>query len=342
MAHIQKKHQLSNRQLIGGSSLLLLVVALVALSVGRYPLSATTISRFLLHPLHLAPALSATDQQIIFELRLPRIIAAAVIGAALAISGTAFQAIFHNPLVSPDLLGVSNGAAAGAALAIILGAHTAGIQFSAFIGGLLAVTAAITIQRLLHTRGSLTLVLAGIIISGFMQAIIGLLKYVADPDQQLPSITYWQLGSLEKVTLTNLGLNLPTLLLAGIVLYALRWRLNLLSLNPLEATTLGANLRLEQGIVILCATILTASAVCLSGTIGWIGLVIPHAARLVSGQNNAKSLPLAAIFGAIFLLLLDSLARTVSAGEIPLGILTGFIGTPLFVWLLLKKRVTLS
>ncbi|MFD1319151.1 FecCD family ABC transporter permease [Loigolactobacillus zhaoyuanensis] len=322
--------------------MLLIFVALAALGVGRYPVAPSTILQFVLHPLHLAAAVDPTDQQVLLELRLPRIIAAAIIGAALAISGTAFQAIFHNPLVSPDLLGVSNGAAAGAAFAIILGYHSAGIQVSAFIGGLLAVSAAITIQHLLHTRGSLTLVLAGIIISGFMQAIIGLLKYLADPDQQLPSITYWQLGSLEKVTLTNLGLNLPTLLIAGIVLYALRWRLNLLSLNQLEATTLGANLRLEQGVVILCATVLTASAVCLSGTIGWIGLVIPHAARLVNGQNNAKSLPLAAVFGAIFLLLLDSLARTVSAGEIPLGILTGFIGTPLFVWLLLKKRVTLS
>ncbi|KRM95428.1 FecCD family ABC transporter permease [Loigolactobacillus rennini] len=337
---ILKKPRFSYRQFLIGSGLLLLIVMFGALSVGRYPLSFTTISHFFLHPLQLAPAVAATDQQILLELRLPRILAAAIIGAALAISGTAFQAIFHNPLVSPDLLGVSNGAAAGAALAIILGYQAAGIQISAFAGGLLAVLAAVSIQHFLNSRGSLTLVLAGIIISGFMQAVIGLLKYVADPEQQLPSITYWQLGSLEKVTLSNLGLNVPTLLLAGIVLLAFRWRLNLLSLNQLEATTLGANLKLEQGIIILCATVLTASAVCLSGTIGWIGLVVPHAARLVIGQNNAKALPLAGIFGAIFLLLLDSLARSLSAGEIPLGILTGFIGTPLFVWLLLKKRVT--
>ncbi len=310
--------------------------------MGRYPLSIGEVWHFFLHLLHLGRPVDATTQNIILNLRLPRIIAAMLIGAALAISGTAFQSIFKNPLVSPDLLGVSNGAAAGAAIAILLGFRTASIQMMAFLVGLAAVLLALLLQSLLNSKTTITLVLAGIIISGFMQAVIGLLKYLADPEQQLPDITYWQLGSLEKVTPHNLLLVAPSLLIAGIILFLFRWRLNVLTLNAAEATTLGVNLRIEQGIVILCATILTAGSVCLSGTVGWIGLVIPHAARLVGGQNNARALPLSAILGAAFLLILDTIARTISAGEIPLGILTGFIGTPLFVWLLLKKRVNLS
>ncbi|MDA5389270.1 FecCD family ABC transporter permease [Loigolactobacillus backii] len=324
------------------SLFVLLLAVLSALCLGRYPLSIGEVWHFFLHLLHFGRPVDVTTQNIILNLRLPRIIAAMLIGAALAISGTAFQSIFKNPLVSPDLLGVSNGAAAGAAIAILLGFRTAGIQMMAFLVGLTAVLLALLLQSLLNSKTTITLVLAGIIISGFMQAVIGLLKYLADPEQQLPDITYWQLGSLEKVTPHNLLLVAPSLLIAGIILFLFRWRLNVLTLNAAEATTLGVNLRIEQGIVILCATILTAGSVCLSGTVGWIGLVIPHAARLVGGQNNARALPLSAILGAAFLLILDTIARTISAGEIPLGILTGFIGTPLFVWLLLKKRVNLS
>jgi iron complex transport system permease protein len=323
------------------SSLLLMMTFLLALSVGRIVLPLHTVLQFLGHLLHVSAAPSALATNVLFNLRLPRIIAAMLIGAGLAISGTAFQALFHNPLVSPDLLGVSNGAAVGAAGAILLGATSLKIQGFALLGGLLAVLGAVLIQRLLHTKATLTLVLAGIIMSGFMQAVLGLFKYMADPDEQLPTITYWQLGSLEKVTWASLVPVLPALIISGVLLIAFRWRLNVLLLDDTEIRTLGSHYQLDRALIILLATILTACSVCLSGTIGWIGLVIPHAARLLIGQNEARVLPLAAILGAIFLLLIDTLARSLSTGEIPLSILTGFIGTPLFVWLIFKKRVNL-
>lgn len=268
-------------------------------------------------------------------------LAAICIGAALAISGTAYQSIFQNPLVSPDLLGVSNGAAVGAALAILFGWHALGTQIMAFLLGLAAVLLSVMIPRLMGRSTNLTLVLAGVVVSGLMQAILGLLKYLADPDSQLQNIVYWQLGSLSKVTVGNLVSVLPMMLLGMIVLWIMRWRLTVLGLGDAAAQSMGVNVKVERRIVVVCATILTAASVCLSGTIGWIGLVVPHMARMLIGPNTRYSLPLSALVGAIFLLIVDTLARTLSAGEIPLSILTGFIGTPIFIYILATRKVTL-
>lgn len=317
----------------------LVLLSGIALCLGRYQISFGDLWQVIESTGHGSSA-NPVISNIIFDLRLPRILAACLIGFALAISGTAYQSIFQNPLVSPDLLGVSNGAAVGAAVAILFGLNIVGIQISAFLIGLLAVSMTLMIPRAMKQSSTLTLVLGGIVISGLMQAILGLLKYVADPDSQLQTIVYWQLGSLSKVTIGNLVAVLPLMVVGAGVLLIMRWRLTVLSLGDQSAQSQGINVGLERNLVILSATILTAGSVCLSGTIGWIGLVVPHMARLIIGPNTRYALPLSGLIGAIFLITVDTLARTLSAGEIPLSILTGFVGTPIFVYILLTKKVT--
>lgn len=316
--------------------LLLVPLALIALSIGRMQLSLSQTWAGLIDPKH-----NALYANILYDIRLPRVLGAMVIGAALASSGIAFQNLFNNPLVSPDLLGVSNGAAVGAALAILLNSNLWVVQGFALIGGILAVSITVLIPRLVGQGGTLILVLSGIIISGFMQAALGLLKYLADPDSQLQSIVYWQLGSIAKLDIPSLLAALPMMIIGFIILIFFRWHLTIMSFMSLggqTAASQGINIERERLVIILAATLLTAGAVCLAGTIGWIGLVVPHIARRLIGDNARFALPLAAIFGAAFLLVIDTLARTMSAGEIPLSILTGFIGTPVFIYILAHRK----
>ncbi|WP_375139018.1 FecCD family ABC transporter permease [Limosilactobacillus albertensis] len=317
--------------------LLVFVSVIIALSCGRIYYSPVEIGQTML-----APQSNPVAANIIFNLRLPRILGALLIGAALAMAGCAFQSVFHNPLVSPDILGVSYGSAAGAATAILLGSGIWLTQTLAFLGGVLAVGLTLLIARILNQRGTLILVLAGIVISGFMQALVGLLKYIADPDSQLQSIVYWQLGSLAKIDFPSIVAVIPFLLCGTIILFILRWHMTILSLGDQQARLEGINVEVEQLLIIVASTFLTAATVCLSGNIGWIGLVIPHIARLIIGANTKRALPLAAILGGLFLLIVDTLARSLSGGEIPLSILTGFIGAPLFVYILMKKKVRLN
>lgn len=313
--------------------LLLMPLALIALSIGRMQLSLGQTWAGLIDPKH-----NTLYANILYDIRLPRVLGAMVIGAALASSGIAFQNLFNNPLVSPDLLGVSNGAAVGAALAILLNSNLWVVQGFALIGGILAVSITVLIPRLVGQGGTLILVLSGIIISGFMQAALGLLKYLADPDSQLQSIVYWQLGSIAKLDIPSLLAALPMMIIGFIILIFFRWHLTIMSLGGQTAASQGINIERERLVIILAATLLTAGAVCLAGTIGWIGLVVPHIARRLIGDNARFALPLAAIFGAAFLLVIDTLARTMSAGEIPLSILTGFIGTPVFIYILAHRK----
>lgn len=316
--------------------LLLVPLALIALSIGRMQLSLGQTWAGLIDPKH-----NALYANILYDIRLPRVLGAMVIGAALASSGIAFQNLFNNPLVSPDLLGVSNGAAVGAALAILLNSNLWVVQGFALIGGILAVSITVLIPRLVGQGGTLILVLSGIIISGFMQAALGLLKYLADPDSQLQSIVYWQLGSIAKLDIPSLLAALPMMIIGFIILIFFRWHLTIMSFMSLggqTAASQGINIERERLVIILAATLLTAGAVCLAGTIGWIGLVVPHIARRLIGDNARFALPLAAIFGAAFLLVIDTLARTMSTGEIPLSILTGFIGTPVFIYILAHRK----
>ncbi|MGM9535872.1 MAG: FecCD family ABC transporter permease, partial [Intestinibacter sp.] len=206
--------------------------------------------------------------------------------------------------------------------------------------GITAVFLTTIVPKIMRRDTTMMLVLSGVIISGFMNSIMGLIKYIADPETELAEITYWQMGSISKVTMDNIVAIAPIIIICGFVLIALRWRINIMSMGENEAKTLGVNLSLERGIAIFCATLITASSVCLSGTIGWIGLVIPHFARLLVGNNNTRVLPVATIMSSCFLIVIDTLARTLTGGEIPISILTGFIGAPFFTWVLVKQRMS--
>ncbi len=276
---------------------------------------------------------------VIFRIRLPRILAAMLVGAGVSIAGASFQGLFKNPLVSPDLLGVASGAGFGAALGILLSGRPMVIQASAFLAGIIAVAITYAISRMYRSTVMLVLVLSGIIVGALFSALISLIKYVADPYDTLPAIVFWLMGSLASVTGRDLEMAALPILAASMVLFIIRWRINLLAMGDDEARTLGVNTKRMTKIIIICATMITASAVCISGLIGWVGLVVPHMGRMLVGPDFRKLMPASALIGAAFLLTVDNLSRTVFPTEIPLGILTAIIGAPVFAWLLGRKKV---
>ncbi|ADN37501.1 transport system permease protein [Methanolacinia petrolearia DSM 11571] len=278
-------------------------------------------------------------ETVLFNIRLPRILGAALVGAALAVAGAAFQGLFKNPLVSPDILGVSSGAGFGAALAILLIGNALAIQASAFAFGIVAVASTCLIGKIYKGSGTLVLVLAGIITGAFFSALLSLVKYMADPYDTLPAIIFWLMGSLGSVSMDDLVLVSPAIIAGIVVIYLLRWRINVMSLGEEEALALGVDTKKTMRIIIICATLMTASAVCISGVVGWIGLVIPHLGRMLTGPDFKTLVPVSAFLGATYLILIDDLARTVATVEIPLGVLTALIGAPFFAYLLSKKSV---
>ncbi len=320
-------------------AILLLLCAAAALCIGQYSVSVGNVVSILFGRLFpLSRDWTDAMYRVVIYSRLPRVIAAVAVGAALALAGAAYQGVFRNPLVSPDLLGVSNGACVGAALSILLGLGYVGNVVLAFAGGVAAVALTVLFPALINKRSTIALVLSGVIVGGFFSSLLGLLKYLADPDTELAEITYWQLGSLAKLKPNSLFVILPIMLLSGLVIYLFRWRINVISLGDKEAKTLGINLRRERGLIILASTLLTASAVCISGTIGWIGLIMPHLARMLVGPDNKRVIPTSALLSGIFMIVVDTTARNLTGAEIPLGIITGFIGTPFFAFVLLKQK----
>lgn len=291
-------------------------------------------SKLMLTNQTLSPSLNA----IIFEIRLPRIMAAMLIGAALSVAGAAFQGLFKNPLVSPDKLGVSAGAGFGAALAILMVAGPLMIQLSAFFWGMVAVGLTYFISRKFKGTSMLSLVLCGIAIAALFTAFISLAKYVADPYEQLPSIVFWLMGSLSAVSNQDILMVILPMMIGIGVLLMVRWRINVLSMGEEEAQTLGVDTKKLHAVIITCCTIITAAAVSISGIIGWVGLVIPHIARMIVGPDHKVLLPASIIIGAFFMLLIDDVARCISTVEIPLGILTSIIGAPFFIYLLAKSK----
>ena len=319
-------------------TLALLLCIIISLSVGRFSISSNDVIMALISIFGFNGDVASNAQNVVLNIRLPRIIAAVFVGAALSLSGAAYQGVFRNQLVSPDLLGVSAGACVGAATAIVLDLSLFGVQILAFICGLIAVGITLAIPKLMNKNSTLMLVLSGVIVSGLMGSLIGLLKYIADPETKLPDIVYWQLGSLAKVDTTNLIFIAPIMLVCGVLLVAMSWRINLLSMGDESAAKLGVNVNFERGIIIVCATLLTASSVCISGIVAWVGLLIPHLARMIVGANNIRSMPISIFIGAIFLLFVDTLARSISIAEVPLGVLTGFIGTIFFIFVLTRNK----
>ena len=318
------------------SGVVLLGLVALAFAVGRYPVTLSE-----LFSVASGQPVAANVETVVLQVRGPRVLAALLIGAALAAAGSAYQGMFRNPLVSPDILGVSTGAALGAVLAIFLSFNILFTQLLSFAGGLAAVGLVYGVgSRMRGHDPLLALVLTGVVIGTLLGSAIALLKYLADPYNQLPAITFWLLGSLASIAPKDLAVAAP-LALAGLVpMLLLRWRMNLLALPDDEARALGVDTRRLRTLVVACATLMTASVVAISGIIGWVGLLIPHAARLVVGPDFGRLLPLAMLMGAAFMLAVDTLCRTIATIELPPGVLTALIGTPFFLWLFALARRT--
>ncbi len=315
----------------------------LAVCVGKYPVTASESFRVIFSKIFgFESGASEMTQSVVLGLRLPRILASVLVGASLAISGATYQGIFKNPLVSPDFLGVSSGACIGAAIAILLSLSSVYIQLFAFVGGLVAVGLTLLIPWLMRSDSNVMLVLSGIIVGGAMSSIMGFIKYVADPQTQLSTITYWVMGSFSYIKMSSLLSVLPSIIIPTIILLLMSWWIDIMSLGEDEAKSLGANVKLIRNISVVCATLLTASSVCISGTIGWVGLVIPHFGRMIVGPNNTKLLPVAGLVGGLFMLLVDTATRTIGPAEMPISILTGIIGAPFYAWLLYKQRMKIK
>ncbi|TWF52288.1 FecCD family ABC transporter permease [Neorhizobium alkalisoli] len=318
----------------------LIVLALLSMAIGKYALSPASVLNVLISGLTgNTDGVDPIQQTVIWNVRLPRVLAGILIGAALASAGATYQGLFRNPLVSPDILGVSAGASLGAVLAIFFDQPVVIIQISSFCGGLLAVGAVYAVGTAIRDRDPvLTLVLAGVAIGAVVGAGISLIKILADPYNQLPAMTYWLLGSLTAVTRADVLSILPATLIGLLPLILLRWRMNVMTLGDEEAQTLGVDTRITRAALISGATLITAASVSIAGIVGWIGLVIPHIARLLVGPDFRKLLPASILLGGAYMLVVDTLARSIAAIEIPLGILTAVVGAPFFLWLLASGR----
>ena len=333
---MKKRHRILPNILLITAPLLCIFITFF---VGRYSIDPQTVLKTLLYKFGLISGNGLTNEDIavVWQLRLPRAVLGAAVGASLAASGAAFQGVFRNPLVNAGILGVSNGAGFGAALAILLFSSAAYTYSFAFIFGALAVFLSYMIGRIYNTTPTVMLILGGVIVSAFFSALISITKYVADPYNQLPAIVFWLMGSLASVgqkqffALIPMGIGL-------MIIYSVRWRINVLSMGDKEAIALGVNVSRNKLLIITGATMATAGAVCVSGVIGWVGLVIPHIGRMLVGNDNRLLVPVSISLGACFLVLMDMIARNLTGSEIPLGILTSLVGAPFFVYLLKKTK----
>lgn len=318
-----------------------LVFFFISLFLGRLMIDPIIVIKILGQKLLYLPIETTwtdTMEAVVIRVRLPRAVMAGAVGAGLSISGAAFQGMFHNPLVSPFILGVSAGAGFGAALAIVMEGNMFLIQFLAFVFGILAVAMTYFTSRIYKTTPILMLVLSGMVVSAFFQALLSLLKYLADTEDKLPAIVFWLMGSMGSVGLEDLPVGILLIAVGSGLLYLVRWRLNILSMGEMEARAMGVNGELLKGIVIMATTLIASTVVAFCGIIGWVGLVIPHLCRMLVGPDHRVLLPTTLSVGAAYLILIDNMSRLVSAAEVPLGILTALVGAPFFAYLLRKTK----
>ena len=313
---------------------LLILTMLIAMGIGRYNISLGDIVKNLLPRSMVSSNIDQNIRTIIYNIRLPRVLLATLAGSGLAVSGAAFQSLFSNPLATPDTLGVATGASFGAALGIIFGFSSIGIQICAFITGISCVALVYFISKIKGERSMIMIILSGMVISSLFQALVSLIKYAADPQDTLPQITFWLLGSLSGVGFQELMFGVPFILLGIVILFLLRWKMNTLSLHEDESRSLGVNVKFVRFLTIVSSALITASVVSICGNIGWIGLLIPHISRMIFGNNNKSVIPASIGFGAIFMIIIDTIARSATSSEIPISILTAIIGAPFFIILL--------
>lgn len=314
------------------------ITIIVSLGIGAYPIKPSTILNILWEQLlHKPSSVDDLTVNVLMQSRLPRIMTAAVVGAGLSISGGVFQSLFHNPLASPYTLGISNGAGLGAAIGILLSLSIWGTQVLAIICGILA----IFITLLLATKRSgenVTLILSGMLISALLSSLLSLMKFVADPFDKLPQIIYWLMGTFNGVSYNKILFILPGFFLSYLVIYAYRWRINLLSLGDTEAQSYGVPVRKDRLILLGISGAMTSLCVSVSGIIGWVGIVVPHFARMIVGPDFRKILSASISFGITYLVIIDDICRSVSSQEIPLGVVTGIIGAPLFIYFMYRRK----
>lgn len=310
------------------------LVMVLRLMLGRYTLTIGDIYNAAWYRLY-GLSFGEPVDSVVFNLRLPRILLAALAGAGLASAGTAFQGIFGNPLATPDTLGVTAGTSVGAVSALILNFSLVGVQLLSFVAGIVTVVVTTLIAR--NKRGGTSvvmLILSGVMVGALASAIMSILKYTADPNNKLPQITYWLMGSLSGASMRTLALGAPFIVVGSAVIFLMRWRLNILALGDDEARAAGMNVPRARGIIIVAATLITAAVVSMCGQVGWVGLLIPHCARMICGNNNRFVVPVGTVLGAIFLVVIDTLARSSMESEIPISVLTAIIGAPFFIYLL--------
>ncbi|NLV50047.1 MAG: iron ABC transporter permease [Clostridiales bacterium] len=317
---------------------LLLAAVLISFVLGRYPVTPVQLAGILLSRIfEITPTWTETMEMVVFNIRLPRILMACMVGCALSAAGASYQGVFQNPMAAPDILGATSGAAFGAALAILLRQSSAAIMVSAFIFSMMTVLLVIFVAGRARGKRVLGLILSGIMISSLFSSATSFLKLVADPSDQLPAITYWLMGSLSGTKNKDLLFAFIVMVIGLIPLILLRWRMNVLTLGDDEARTMGVNAGRVRFIVIISATLITAAATSVSGMIGWVGLVIPHLTRRLTGNDFRRLLPASMAAGAVFLLAVDNVSRCLLAVEIPIGILTAFIGAPFFIYLITRE-----
>jgi len=320
-------------------SALLVLLALASLGIGRYSVPFATVVDILRAPLWPVEVhWSAAEQLVVWQLRLPRVLAALLAGAALALAGATLQGMFRNPLVDAGIVGISGGAAGGGVLALFFAWPGLAVAGLAFAGGLAALALVFAISRRSDPRELMTLVLAGLVIGQFCSALVSLLVYCADPERQLPGIVYWLMGSFARIDPQRLALLAGPVLLGGVLLYRLRWRINLLSLDAADAASLGVPVVATRWLLLTLVALLVGAQVAVSGGIGWVGLIVPHLARRLVGPDHRALLPASALLGALLMLAIDDLARSLGAQELPVGLLAALLGTPLFAYLLWRRR----
>lgn len=335
---INRKHNKKLAIVLSIFIVLNIVVFLLSLMIGQYGfISPAELFKVIINFFGGNFEIQGSNSNIVQYIRFPRTLASFLIGGSLSIAGLVYQNTFNNKLVSPDILGVSAGSCIGAGIAILLGFSGVFVGISAFIFGFIAVVIAVLLPKLFKNKSSLMLVLSGIIVGAFMNSIIGLIKYLADKNDKLSAITFWMMGSVSSVKIEEILYVLPLIAIATIVLFLMNHRIDVVSLGEEEAKSLGINYKRNRLIIILCSTILTASAVAISGNVGWVGLVIPHLARVIIGNKSKDCLPISFLFGGVFMMIVDMISRTVAVDNIPLSIITGIIGAIIYSVVLIKK-----